>query len=87
MLESVLQTKIKKYLETKGWYVVKYIQTTKNGWPDLGAHKDGRLVYVEVKKPGETAEPLQVIRHTELREKGFTVFVIDNMDDTKKLFV
>ena len=34
-LESAIQSKVIKELEAHGWYVVKLVQTNKNGIPDL----------------------------------------------------
>jgi Holliday junction resolvase len=73
MLESAIQTKIKKYLEREGWMVVKCIQMSLNGWPDLQAHKDGTTIFIECKQPGKKATPLQLFRHEQLRKKGFEV--------------
>jgi Holliday junction resolvase len=74
-LESDIQAKIIRNLTKKGWYVVKNIQTTKNGWPDLSCLKDGVTVYVEVKKPDESPDPLQLYRHKEIRATGHKVYV------------
>jgi Holliday junction resolvase len=65
-------------MERSGWLVVKIIQCTKNGWPDLQAVKDGRTVYIEVKDIGEKPDPLQLVRHRQLREAGASVFVTDD---------
>lgn len=86
MLESAIQSKIIKQLEKEGWYVIKYMKTTKNGWPDLGAHKMGRIVYIEVKVPGEEPTPLQLFRHGELRKQGFEVIgCATSVKDTQHL--
>lgn len=73
MLEQQIQSKIIKNLEKEGWYIVKLITTTKAGIPDLLCLKNGRTVFIEVKKPGEDSEPLQKFRHQELRQQGFQV--------------
>lgn len=75
MLEQQIQSKIIKSLERDGWYVVKLITTTKAGIPDLLCLKQGRTVFIEVKKPGEEPEPLQKFRHKELRQQGFQVII------------
>jgi hypothetical protein len=86
MREADIQSKIIKALEKMGWYVVKHIQTNKNGWPDLEAKKHERLsFYVEVKRPGEKPTPLQLYRHKELQQMGFRVYVIDSIEDLKNI--
>ncbi len=78
MTEAQIQARIIKNLERSGWYVVKIIQSTKNGWPDLQAVKRGETVYIEVKELGETADPLQKVRHRDLISAGARVFVTDD---------
>lgn len=70
-LESKIQARIIKRLESEGYYVVKLILTNKNGIPDLLVLKDGRAFFVEVKRPGEKPRPLQEYRMNELRGLGF----------------
>lgn len=76
MKESVIQSQVIKYLEKIGWYVVKIIQTNKNGWPDLQAHKDGITIFVEVKSEKGKVSQLQQYRHKQLSDAGFKVLVI-----------
>jgi hypothetical protein len=62
-------------MRSRGWLVNKLIQTTLNGSPDLIAHKDGRTVYIEVKRPGQKVRPLQDFRHRELARYGISTYV------------
>lgn len=71
-LESKIQARIIKRLESEGYYVVKLILTSKNGIPDLLILKDGVASFVEVKRPGEKPRSLQEYRMNELRNLGFT---------------
>jgi len=58
-LESQIQSKIIKYLEGRGCYVVNCVQTGKAGTPDLIACAcDGSFLAVEVKRPGQKPRPL-----------------------------
>jgi Holliday junction resolvase len=82
MSESKIQSRIIQNLERNGWFVVKIIQTTKNGWPDLQAVKKGKTIYIEVKDVGEEPDPLQLVRHQQLRINGATVFVTDDKNFT-----
>lgn len=76
--ESIIQKKVRLRYEADGWLVVKIIQTTKNGWPDLQCHKKGITIFIETKATGKTVSPLQGYRHKQLRAKGFTVLTKDN---------
>ncbi len=76
MLESKIQSRLIKRLEKKGWYVIKLIQTNKNGIPDLLCIKDGwKIIFIEVKsKKGKVSE-LQKYRHKELKEKKIHTYI------------
>ena len=70
-----MQTRIMEEMRRQGWHVNKLIQTTLNGTPDLICHKDGRTVYIEVKRPGQKPRPLQDFRHRELAKYGISTYV------------
>ena len=75
MLESKIQTKIKKRLEKDGWEVIKLIRTSMVGIPDLMALKDGVVKFIEVKQTVGILSEIQKIRIKQLKEKGFEVLV------------
>lgn len=79
MSEAEVQARVITRYEATGWLVVKIIQTTKNGWPDLQCHKQGKTVFIECKKENEKCTPLQLHRHAQLRAQGFEVLVIDKI--------
>lgn len=83
MLESTIQRKTKERLEKKGWLVIKLIQTTMNGIPDLIALKNGIVIFIEIKRPGEKPTRLQVYVHNLLRNAGFKVLVITNENEVE----
>jgi len=49
-----------------------------NGWPDRMFLYNGNVLFIEFKKPGATAEPLQAHRHAQLRALNFKVEVHDD---------
>lgn len=71
MLESVIQTKIKKKLEADGWMVIKLIKTSVNGIPDLMALKNGVCHFIEVKQTKGVLSEIQKYRIDQLRSIGF----------------
>jgi Holliday junction resolvase len=73
MLESKIQTKIKKKLELNGFFVTKLIKTSTNGIPDLLAVKDGKATFIEVKRPDGVLSELQKLRIKELQRFGCEV--------------
>ena len=71
MLEKVIQTRIKKKLEEKGYLVVKLINTNCNGIPDLMCLKNGKAIFIEVKQPTGVLSELQKLRIKQLTDLGF----------------
>jgi Holliday junction resolvase len=77
MLESKIQAKIIKRFTDAGYMVIKLIKTSKNGIPDLMALKDGKVLFVEVKRPllGKLSK-VQEYRIKELKEYGFETLIL-----------
>jgi Holliday junction resolvase len=66
--------------------VVKIIQTNKNGWPDLQAHKNGVTIFIEVKSENGKVSELQKYRHKQLTDAGFKVLLIYSLNQLKNEF-
>jgi Holliday junction resolvase len=76
MKEQQIQAKKIKELEAQGYYVIKLINTNKNGIPDLIAiPPNSDVIFIEVKKPGGKPTALQEFRHEELANMGVKVEV------------
>jgi Holliday junction resolvase len=74
MKEQQIQSKKIKELEAQGYYVIKLINTNKNGIPDLIAiPPNSDVLFIEVKRPDGKVSKLQEYRHKELEEKGIKV--------------
>jgi len=74
MKEQQIQSKKIKELEAQGYYVIKLINTNKNGIPDLIAiPPNSDVLFIEVKRPDGKISKLQEFRHKELEEKGIKV--------------
>lgn len=77
MLESKLQSWIIKDLRLNGWEAHKVMKSSRAGWPDIEAFKNGKTIFIEVKSKGKKAKPLQLHVHRLLEKQGFKVYVID----------
>ena len=72
--EQQIQTKKIKQLENEGYYVIKLINTNKNGIPDLVAiPPNSDVLFVEVKRVDGRLSKLQEFRFKELKERGIKV--------------
>lgn len=71
MKEQQIQAKKIKELEAQGYYVIKLINTNKNGIPDLIAiPPNSDVIFIEVKGPKGKLSKLQEFRINELRKHG-----------------
>lgn len=87
MLESRVQTKIKKHLQDNGWYVIRLISCTPNNLPDLIAFKKQYTLWIEVKTETGRCSKLQEFRHRDIKKTvGHDVMVPYGWDDYKKKY-
>lgn len=78
--EKYLERKLVERIKAKGGLCLKFASITEAGYPDrLCLMPQGRTFWVELKTTGRKPTRLQLIRHTELRSRGFAVFVVDSL--------
>jgi Holliday junction resolvase len=71
MTEQQIQSKRIKQLEAEGYYVLKLMQTNKNGIPDVVAiPPNSGVLFSEIKTPKGRLSKLQEYRLKELEEHG-----------------
>lgn len=81
MLEKEIERKLVRTVQMMGGKAVKIACPGYDGMPDrMILLNDGRMAFVEVKRPGQKPRPLQESRHRALRKLGFRVYVLDSMD-------
>lgn len=87
MRERERVKRIKEYLESLGFFVVKIHGNPRQraGLPDLLAIKRGRAFWFEVKQPGEGTTALQRATIEELRGHGCYVGVMHDTGDVREL--
>lgn len=87
--EKTFETKIRKYLESKGCYVIKYFANgfTKAGIPDLICCINGFSVWIEVKAQNGKPSPLQIHNREKIRTAGGMSIILypDQFEDFKLL--
>ena len=89
MLESVLQRKIQKYLKDNLPNAVVWKnhgnQYSVIGLPDIMCEKEGKIVCIEVKVPGNTPTKLQEITLKKLKEAGAITGIAYSIEDVQKI--
>ena len=64
-----------------GGLCLKFVSPGWDGAPDrVCLWPGGRITFVELKAPGKKPRPLQIRRIEQLRELGFEVTVVDNLE-------
>lgn len=86
MLERDIEKSVSSFAKRNGWLHFKWKSMNRNGVPDRLFFKNGILKIVEFKATGGAPTPLQLLRHKQLEDQDFKVYVIDNIEDGKKLF-
>lgn len=79
MKEKIIEQKLVKAVVTRGGIAPKFTSPGCDGMPDrLVLLPGGKIAFVELKAPGQKPRPLQLVRHKQLRQLGFKVYVLDN---------
>ena len=83
MKESILQHKIIKDLEARGYLVIKTIVLSKAGFPDIFAFRNGKTLFIEVKTATGIQSELQKYREKQIIEQNFDCWLIRTLDEFK----
>lgn len=87
--EKIYENKIKKYIDNKGCWYVKYFANsfTKKGVPDLLICANGYFLAVEVKAEHGKASYLQIYNRNKIRKAGGISIILypDKFDEFKHL--
>lgn len=82
MKEQAIEQALKHAVETDGGLCWKLASPGTAGVPDRLCLEDGRTCLLRSKPLGCKPRPIQHRRIQQLRDHGFTVLVIDNMDQS-----
>lgn len=85
VLESSVESEIRRYAEKRGWWCVKFVSPGLRGVPDRLFIRNGRHVFIEIKRPGEKPSAQQSKRRREMRKHGAEVHWVDNAAAAKEI--
>lgn len=81
MNEKIVERKLVTEVKKRGGLCPKFVSPGLVGVPDrLVLFKGGLLAFVELKAPNKKSRPIQVKRIGQLKQLGFKVFVVDNVE-------
>lgn len=85
MKESKIEYEVCKYAESKGFLVFKFSSPSQRGVPDRIFLKNRNTFFIEFKSPGKKPTKLQMFIFKKLKQQDFKTYIVDNIDDGKKL--
>ncbi len=87
MLESKVSKRLCFEMKKRGWFHRRIIRTSTPGDPDHYFYKAGRVIWVETKRAGKEARPLQEYRANEIRESGQECYTISGEEGLKQFLL
>ncbi len=86
MKEADIEKKVSLYAKNLGWLCFKFVSPSHRGVPDRIYFKRGKTLLIEFKALGKVPTLLQSSIIQKLLDENIPTFVIDNVEDGKKLF-
>jgi len=88
MTEQQLQSKIIKHAKLNSWLYIKTIKLSESGHADLIFFKDGKTIFIEVKKStGGVNSELQLYRQKQFQNNGFIWEFCNNLEQFKEIIL
>lgn len=78
--EADIERKVKAWCEVNGYLFIKMSALSARGFPDRMILKDGKVMFLELKKPGEKPRPAQQEWLSKLQRLGFNAIWADDYD-------
>ena len=85
--ENDIKKQIKTYLSYLGWYSFPLMQGlgSQRGLPDRIAIKDGRVLFLEIKRPGGKQSEGQIEFEKIIKSHGGEYYVVRSIEDVDKI--
>ena len=81
MNEKYIEQKLRTAVKAAGGLALKFVSPGFNGVPDrIVLIPGGHIAFAELKAPGKKMRPLQERRKKQLESLGFTVYLIDSLE-------
>lgn len=86
MLERDIEKRVCDYAKSKGFLVYKFTSPNRAAVPDrMFVTPSGVVFFVEFKAPGKKPTPAQKREHERLENQGMRVWVVDDVEQGKKI--
>jgi hypothetical protein len=81
--EKAVEYAVSRFAREQGCLVLKLNVLGQVGWPDRMYLYRGNILFIEFKRPGERVRAIQEHIHERIRQHGFPVLVIDDIEAGK----
>lgn len=83
MLEKDIEARARAWAISEGWLVYKFVSPATRSVPDRVFIRDGRVVFIEFKRPGGALTPGQTREIARMRRAGAEVHVCYSVEEAK----
>lgn len=87
VIEADIEKPAIRFAKTRGWLVRKLRWIGINGAPDRVFMRNGRVMFIEFKKPGEPLKAHQEVEHGIMRDAGLEVHAVDSLERAYELLI
>lgn len=85
MIEKAIELPVVARAEKAGYFVRKVQWPGRHGAPDRVFIKDGRVVWIEFKRPGEKPRLSQTLEHDRMKAAGAEIHWCDSIADALQI--
>jgi hypothetical protein len=83
--EASIERKIVAFAQKNGWKVFKFVSPGNSGVADRLLVREGVVLFLEIKRPGEEPKPLQYKFLRDMRKQRVFAFWADSLADVKSI--
>lgn len=84
-VEADIEEKVVEHALSLGALHLKLNVRGRTGWPDQMFLHNGKVLFLELKRPGEEPTKIQAHTHSLIRQQGGWVEWTDNLDEAKRI--
>lgn len=81
--ERSIRNSINTYLKDQNWFVMPLSDKWFKGFPDLLCLKEGRVVFLEIKKVGGKVAPIQEYFRSKINSCGVEAYIVFSLQEAK----
>lgn len=85
MKEKNVRVSVLKHLKKEKWFIMPLSDRFASGYPDILCIKEGKHIFIELKKPDGKTRDIQDYFVDEINHNGGMAFVVKSLDQIKNI--